>query len=870
MKMQERPPPGPSFMSEPQMSESARPVQLMNGPPRPSNLRHCVQASDPDLQASATAHYLKDLRTNKPRPTGSRPQPPSRFGTLLRRAETDGAGAVQTGHERPPLPQSSSLPTMPGLGALHQRSKSSLGINSPFVGRPIARPPPGTPGEEKPESADEISPLKRTPSAVYLESGTRWMEKQETKSLRQALEDMDLADEQRVHHAAQDEAADLVWKHQNPHVPYENSETPRDYRSHLRKGSYNRSFGQDAVPIAVSRTSSGGSIERMAAFPGTSDERTISDAIAQTAPPKANMPRQKSRTPSGKSYGDLAEMVKKDVADARRRTSSGSRRALSGEKRLYMHPNDKIWEDPQDVSTPPHGIQNIPDLRPAASAVVPSYVRKNPFARVRMQQERLERSNSAPVLSLPMKRETVEIQRNVPSQSRNPGYTSNEPFSSTPRTSLSANTDDAVSAKSNTIVEHKEVRSDDIRAATSKLRKDRSQHLPEPTVVSDKPGRPIVSFRKDWRPKEIVLEEVHSKPSPDQPKHAKSISPESSNLGARPTAPPKPPIPTIHLPDESPAVSATIPIIQLPDEPVVPTIVLPEEPDFASSVDHFNQSVPAMDVQAPASVGALPTIKTAGPHFSTSSGPSPLQRPLPNPNQNFKHAFSSPLPKSTPHYSPSIRQSGAQCAHCALPIAGRVLSAAGERFHPSCFVCHGCHTNLELVAFYPEPDTKRDERLERIQARQNGGDVHMPDGMSPEAFIAQEVADGDESLRFYCHLDFHELFSPRCKSCKTPIEGEVVVACGAEWHVGHFFCAQCGDPFDSKTPFVEKDGYAWCVGCHTNRFSSKCRKCRKPVTDVVVKALGTDWHGACFCCMVSTCLRIPLFPNESSVLTAGH
>jgi hypothetical protein len=21
----------------------------------------------------------------------------------------------------------------------------------------------------------------------------------------------------------------------------------------------------------------------------------------------------------------------------------------------------------------------------------------------------------------------------------------------------------------------------------------------------------------------------------------------------------------------------------------------------------------------------------------------------------------------------------------------------------------------------------------------------------------------------------------------------VVVACGAEWHVGHFFCAECGD-----------------------------------------------------------------------------
>ena len=56
--------------------------------------------------------------------------------------------------------------------------------------------------------------------------------------------------------------------------------------------------------------------------------------------------------------------------------------------------------------------------------------------------------------------------------------------------------------------------------------------------------------------------------------------------------------------------------------------------------------------------------------------------------------------------------------------------------------------------------------------------------MAEEEFARQQAGDGDETLRFYCHLDFHELFSPRCKSCKTPIEGEVIVACGAEWHVG--------------------------------------------------------------------------------------
>ncbi|KAG9877493.1 hypothetical protein KCV02_g21145, partial [Aureobasidium melanogenum] len=198
--------------------------------------------------------------------------------------------------------------------------------------------------------------------------------------------------------------------------------------------------------------------------------------------------------------------------------------------------------------------------------------------------------------------------------------------------------------------------------------------------------------------------------------------------------------------------------------------------------------------------------------------------------------------------TPSVRRNTALCAHCALPIAGRILSAAGERFHPSCFKCHECGINLECVAFYPEPDKKRAERLARIQQRQQGIDVQLPEGVTEEDVRRLEEEDGDESLRFFCGLDFHEFFSPRCKSCKTPIEGEVVVACGAEWHVGHFFCAQCGDPFDSTTPFVEKDGYAWCVGCHTNRYSAKCRKCKRPVTEIVVKALGADWHAKCFCC----------------------
>ncbi|SRR6266498_5629224 len=57
-------------------------------------------------------------------------------------------------------------------------------------------------------------------------------------------------------------------------------------------------------------------------------------------------------------------------------------------------------------------------------------------------------------------------------------------------------------------------------------------------------------------------------------------------------------------------------------------------------------------------------------------------------------------------------------------------------------------------------------------------------------------------------------------------------------------------PFDQNTPFVEKDGYAWCVGCHTKRTASRCRGCKKLVIDdVIITALGGQWHAECFVCV---------------------
>jgi hypothetical protein len=673
------------------------------------------------------------------------------------------------------------------------------------------------------------------------------MEKQETKSLRRALEDMDLKDEKKVHASAQDEAAELVWKHQNPEAakvneeaPYANPDMKRDYRSHLRKGSYTRSHSEDAAPIvAQRRTISGSSAgSNSSGNSSVATKRRSMDILRKVSPPTGAVLVKKVRTASGKSFGGLAEAVADDIAKAHRRTSSGSnKRILSGDKKVFMHPNDRIWEDPQEEHASPAQTQRPIDPPKASVPSQPAHIRKNPFARVRMQAEKLERSNSEPIISTTMPNR-VEIQRNPPSQSKKPWYMSNEKLPPTPP-SAGDRAADEVSPKGTPTKEGKEVRSDDIRAATSKQRKDYSPKLPRPTVVSDKPGRPIVSFKQDWRPKEVVMEEVKATSSG---RRESEPSKPSSLFGRQSMGHPMANIPQISV-DEAPR--PPIPIINVPDDPTIPNIVLPEEPNHATPTHRQSAPpTPAICVEPPSINFQPPAIQVNG-QGASSSHQSNNQRPPP------RHAATFPLQKSTPHYTPSVRQSGALCAHCALPIAGRILSAAGERFHPECFVCHECHTNLELVAFYPEPEKQRSERVERIGARRTGTYLPGQEDMGPDEALQLEISDGDTSLRFYCHLDFHELFSPRCKSCKTPIEGEVIVACGAEWHIGHFFCAQCGDPFDSSTPFVEKDGYAWCVGCHTNRYSAKCRKCRKPVTETVVKALGFEWHGDCFVCTVS-------------------
>ncbi|RIB19744.1 hypothetical protein C2G38_1964797 [Gigaspora rosea] len=131
----------------------------------------------------------------------------------------------------------------------------------------------------------------------------------------------------------------------------------------------------------------------------------------------------------------------------------------------------------------------------------------------------------------------------------------------------------------------------------------------------------------------------------------------------------------------------------------------------------------------------------------------------------------------------------------------------GKRWHPEHFNCKQCGITLEYVAFFEK------------------------DGYP------------------YCHLDYHELFSPKCGHCGNTIEGPFITALGKSWHQGHFFCRECGDPFEAGG-FMVKDGFPYCEKDWIRKFAPKCKGCQEPIRGEFTNALDGMWHRECFVCKV--------------------
>ena len=210
--------------------------------------------------------------------------------------------------------------------------------------------------------------------------------------------------------------------------------------------------------------------------------------------------------------------------------------------------------------------------------------------------------------------------------------------------------------------------------------------------------------------------------------------------------------------------------------------------------------------------------------YQNSPNSFPRRRELPTPATPATHQKqpdqqqpptrrSQPLPSPTPRQI-QPEQSIHSCAVCRQRIKSdeRVVQTNGVHLHIDCFRCWHCRMQLEHSQFYFVP----------------------------------------EKQRFYCHLDYHELFSARCNYCKTPIEGSAVFALGHHWHAGHFFCAQCSTPFKENEDYCILDNNAWCQGCYTKKTALSCWKCGHKLVngEACIEALGRNWCNTCFACEI--------------------
>lgn len=570
----------------------------------------------------------------------------------------------------------------------HRRANSTAAEGGP-TGRPLAQEPRSVSVRKNVFPSQVFSrPVAASPVPSYRsyrESKHRQEEKEEARELRDALQGLDVEDDVRLHQAAQDEATELVWMHQNPGKAYKNPYAP-----------YHNPDAMEREPSIKSQTRKG-SVSSSSPIKHRHSIASSGSSSGPSSPEFAESPAKRRSSLAG----NLKKNLKVNFALPEEEKPTPKPRTVSGDssKGVFRNPEDHIYEEPE-VTDPK------PDFSRSDSSVLRNTPR-NALPRLGKPLPWLQGRNTNG--SVRDKISRFDIHKNPPSQSNDPGYTKNEPVAPSPP----IKDEEPVPMK-----DGKEIRSDDIRAATSKRLKDRSENLPMPSAVSNRMGRPIVSFDPKWKPT-------------DQPK-------------------PKPQPPTVAPPVPSITVAPSIEISEPQPPPPIPVINIPDikEPTISEMTEPVQQQ-------------SKPTRSMTQPAANKSRQPPVRRHP------------SEPQGRS---YTPYTRSGvpTARCESCSLSISGKIVTAGGCRFHPECFVCHHCHTALECVAFYEEPEASRAERL-----------AHNPD---EEARIP----------RFYCHLDFHELFSPRCKSCKTPIEGEVVVACGAEWHVGHFFCAECGDVSHSQ------------------------------------------------------------------------
>lgn len=208
------------------------------------------------------------------------------------------------------------------------------------------------------------------------------------------------------------------------------------------------------------------------------------------------------------------------------------------------------------------------------------------------------------------------------------------------------------------------------------------------------------------------------------------------------------------------------------------------------------------------------------------------------------------------------------CSGCGQFIIGRLFTHKLSKWHPTCFTCYMCGTELNsgFVKYQGQPTCKPCAAKARAEsdskylcARCNHiidtehltfkGEPYHPhhfdcfDCHRPLTHKAKELHS-----HLFCQPCYDTKEISVCGACKKPIEGRAVSAVNKKWHPEHFVCAHCERPFAGER-FYEHSGMAYCELHYKKLYGDPCFYCCHSITNTEVTQFSKSYCEHHFLCL---------------------
>lgn len=232
--------------------------------------------------------------------------------------------------------------------------------------------------------------------------------------------------------------------------------------------------------------------------------------------------------------------------------------------------------------------------------------------------------------------------------------------------------------------------------------------------------------------------------------------------------------------------------------------------DYIEKIEDGGDAAPAAPEPEP--VEHIPIIApVAAMSIEDAAPPAPAPTPAADPTP------AAPMPvaaaASTPPPAPAAGGGAANptgapiCHSCKEPVVSAFVVAKDKTFHVDHFNCAECSAPLAGKPFIEK------------------------DGL------------------FYCEADYYKQFNPKCGHCDEIIKGQYITALEQSWHVDHFVCTTCSQPFQGNE-FRKHENKPYCEAHFNELFAVNCDSCGTQIKGQAFEALDKKYHLECFKCEV--------------------